>query len=91
MDKRNPLYYPLVGICWVLSLIIMSFPYLGFNLMDHRLIFKAWKNLGYYYYYVLLAMFVLGFILPAFPKDYWDKKEQAKKEKQEKEEKEKKE
>ena len=74
MDKRNPLYYVLVFLGWLFSLIIMSFPYLAFNLMDATLIFKAWKNLYFYYYIILALMWILGKIIPGLPKDYWDKK-----------------
>ena len=42
--------------------------------MSLELIMKCWSNFHFYMYWCMLGMFVLGYIIPPLPKDYWDKK-----------------
>ncbi|ELP83825.1 membrane-bound O-acyltransferase domain containing protein, putative [Entamoeba invadens IP1] len=74
INKKSKLYWVWQVVGMFLSLMLMIFCHIAFNLMAFSYVWKAWTNLYFYFYVMLAAMYVLQFVIPPLPASYWDDK-----------------
>ncbi|KAL7718570.1 Mboat family protein [Entamoeba marina] len=73
INKSSKLYYLWQIAGFISSLALMMFAALSFHLMSFELSLKSWGNWYYYYFIMLGLMYILHFIIPPLPADYWQK------------------
>ncbi|BFU18111.1 MBOAT family protein [Entamoeba histolytica HM-1:IMSS-B] len=78
INKKSKLYYVYQVLGFFFSLILMQFCHMAFNLMAFEYVWKCWSNFHFYFYVILAGMYVLQFIIPPLPADYWDDKKETK-------------
>ena len=84
INPKSKLYYVWQVLGFICSLVLMMFCHFPFNLLTLSDTFRAWGIWYYYFYIALAAMYLLHFVIPPCPPEYWeDKKPKEEKETEE--------